>query len=58
MKPFLLIVALGMFANALAGRWALNFADRGAGWVLLDLIIAAVLVLIAWALWSRDMSRP
>lgn len=53
MRFLLLVFALGMVGNAFADRWAFNFADRGAGWVVLDLVVAAGCVWAARVLWLR-----
>jgi len=50
----LFIFAIGMIANAIAGRWAFNFSDRGGSWVVLDLLVAAGCVLGARSLWRRE----
>lgn len=49
----LYLMAVGMLLNAGAGEWAFDFSDRGAGWILLDVVVSLAFGLAAFGLWRR-----
>jgi len=48
---FSFVFAIAMVLNAIQGKWAFVRSETGGKWVVLDLVIAVVLVVVAWMLW-------
>lgn len=57
LSAFLFLLAISMVANAVTGKWAFDRSQGGAGWVVLDLAIAAGLFLGSMFFWNLAQRR-
>jgi hypothetical protein len=60
MKGFsvlLFILGISMFANAIAGQWALDFSKTSGGYIALDVVIGAGFWILSWVVWRVHVTR-
>jgi hypothetical protein len=60
MKGFsvlLFILGISMFANAIAGQWALDFSKTSGGYIALDIVIGVAFWAFSWVVWHVHVMR-
>ena len=57
LSVFLFLLGISMFANAIAGQWALDFSKTSGGYIALDVLIGLGFWAASWVVWHVHATR-